>query len=365
VSVPPDRGPSAGEVEALRAEVAELRATLAARAEAQQDMERTREALLSLLEDVRESNQRLERARREWERTFDAVTSPLIVHDGEGRILRANRAYARCAGLAVEDLNGRRYTETWPLPAEIERVVALDEGEREHTLSDGRVVVEYCYPGGGEGAEEFSVCLFDDVTRERRGEQRLRASLEATIGALAATVEVRDPYTAGHDHRVSDLAFAIAGELGLEAERRAGVRLGALVHDLGKIALPAEILAKPARLTAAEFELVKSHSQLGYEVLRGVDFPWPIAECVLLHHERLDGSGYPQGLTDAAIPLHARIIAVADVVEAMATHRPYRPALGIDAALAEVERGRGERYCERAVAACLALFRERGYRFPE
>lgn len=187
---------------------------------------------------------------------------------------------------------------------------------------------------------------------------KLRGALEATIDAIAATVETRDPYTAGHQRRVADLARAIGREMGMSEAAQEGLHFGALIHDLGKVQVPAEILSKPTRLSKLEYELIKTHSQAGYEIVKGIDFPWPVAEMVHQHHERLDGSGYPQGLKGDAIAPEARILAVADVVEAMASHRPYRPGLGVDAALREIEAKRGVWFDPAAVDACLRLFRE-------
>lgn len=191
----------------------------------------------------------------------------------------------------------------------------------------------------------------------------LQKSLEQSIAAIADTVEARDPYTAGHQRRVGELAVAIAREMRLPDEKIHGIRLAATIHDLGKIQVPAEILAKPGRLTKVEFMLIQAHPQAGYDILKGVDFPWPIADIVLQHHEKLDGSGYPQGLKDGQILLESRIMTVADVVEAMSSHRPYRAALGIEAALAEIERGRGGAYDPAVADACLKLFRDGRFAF--
>jgi len=196
---------------------------------------------------------------------------------------------------------------------------------------------------------------------QRASAAALRKSLEDTILAIAATTEMRDPYTAGHERRVAELAAAIARELGLAEPAIEGIRFGAMIHDLGKIKIPAEILVKPTRLTPIEYELIKQHAQAGYDILKGIDFPWPVAQMVLQHHERLDGSGYPQGLKGDALIREVRILAVADVVEAMFSHRPYRPGLGIEKALEEIERGRGMLYDAQAVDACLRLFRDKGY----
>lgn len=184
---------------------------------------------------------------------------------------------------------------------------------------------------------------------------RLERAMEETVQAVASTVEMRDSYTAGHQRRVTWIVEAIAAEMGLSADRIHGLRLASVVHDLGKIRIPAEILSKPGKLSHIEYELIKTHPQVGYDILKPVEFPWPIANIVLQHHERLDGSGYPKGLRGDAILLEARILAVADVVEAMTSHRPYRPGLGRDAALAEIQQGSGKLYDSAVVEACVKV----------
>jgi PAS domain S-box-containing protein/putative nucleotidyltransferase with HDIG domain len=193
----------------------------------------------------------------------------------------------------------------------------------------------------------------------------LRQSLEQSIQTIAGTVEARDPYTAGHQRRVAELATAIAREMALPLEQVNGIHLAAIIHDLGKIHIPAEILAKPGKLTDIEFMLIKSHPQAGYDILKDVKFPWPIADIVLQHHEKLDGSGYPQGLKGGQILLESRIMAVADVVEAISSHRPYRPALGLEAAMQEIERGRGAVYDTAVVDVCVNLFARKGFKFGD
>lgn len=192
--------------------------------------------------------------------------------------------------------------------------------------------------------------------------EEIQRGLEGTIEALARTTEMKDPYTSGHQQRVSQLACAIAEKMGLGEKTVDGVRVSGLIHDVGKVSIPAEILSKPGRLTPLEFSLVKEHVRIGFDVLKGIVFPWPVAETVLQHHERLDGSGYPCGLRGEAINLGARILAVADVVEAMASHRPYRPALGIDAALAEIRDHQGKLYDPEVVEVCNQLFAD-GFEF--
>lgn len=198
-----------------------------------------------------------------------------------------------------------------------------------------------------------------DALRESQGQYR--RMLEQTIQAIAITIEKRDPYTAGHQARVSRLAVTISQKLGLPPDQIDGIRLGGMIHDLGKISVPAEILTRPGRLTEVEFLLVKSHPEVAGDILRQVEFPWPVMDMILQHHERMDGSGYPKGLRGDEILLEARIIAVADVVEAMATHRPYRAALGIDRALDEIRHGAGRLYDPDVCRVCLHLFEVDGY----
>ncbi len=208
------------------------------------------------------------------------------------------------------------------------------------------------------------VSLRTRLAREE-GIARLRRAIFSTVQALANTVELRDPYTAGHQRRVAELARAIAAKLGHPAHTLDGIYLAALIHDIGKIRVPAEILSKPGKLSGLEHQLVKTHVQAGYEIVKAVEFPWPVADMILQHHERFDGSGYPNCLKGDAILPGARVIAVADVIEAMTAHRPYRPALGVEAALAEIGNGRGIRYDAAAVDACVALFRDEGFAFGD
>lgn len=217
---------------------------------------------------------------------------------------------------------------------------------------------------GTKGGVESFIDITDRKQMEGERQQandRLRKALEGTIRALATTSEARDPYTSGHQQRVADLARAIAVEIGLSTEQTDALKMAGMIHDIGKISVPAEILSMPRKLTVLEFSLIKTHAQSGYEILKDIEFPWPIARIVLEHHEKMDGSGYPQGLTGDKLLLESRIIAVADVVEAMASHRPYRPGLGIDAALEEITRNRGILYDAEIVDVCLKLFRDGGY----
>jgi putative two-component system response regulator len=203
----------------------------------------------------------------------------------------------------------------------------------------------------------------DTLRRLQQTLVKVKKLFENTVGALASTLEKRDPYTAGHQHRVGELSEGIAREMNLPEARIEVLRLAALVHDIGKVGVPADILTKPGKLTNLEMSLIKLHCQVGYDILKNVEFPWPIAEMVFQHHERMDGSGYPQELTGPQILLEARILGVADVVEAMTTHRPYRPALELNVALEEISQNRGRLYDGEVVDACLRLFKEKGFRF--
>ena len=198
--------------------------------------------------------------------------------------------------------------------------------------------------------------MIADISEQRDAEGRLKQALTGTVAAMGALVEMRDPYTAGHERRTAELVIAIAGELGLDRETVETLDLTARMHDIGQIAVPAEILTRPGRLSQNEFTLVKAHPQVAYDILSSIDFGRPIAAVILQHHERLDGSGYPNGISGDELLLEARILAVADVVEAMSSHRPYRPALGVEAALAEIAAGAGSLYDEAIVAACQRVF---------
>ena len=207
------------------------------------------------------------------------------------------------------------------------------------------------------------------IQRKRAEEERKQATekllnaMQGTIQAIAVTIEMRDPYTAGHQRRVTTLATSIATEMGLSEELIQGISMAGIIHDIGKIYVPAEILSKPTRLNEVEFSMIRMHCQAGYDVLKSVEFPWPIAQIILQHHERMDGSGYPSGLSSEDIRLEARILAVADVVEAIASHRPYRPALGLDKALEEITQNKGKLYDLKVTDACAQLFAEGGFKF--
>ena len=214
-----------------------------------------------------------------------------------------------------------------------------------------------------------SQVIYQDITERKKAEEKLNETFDSLEKAIGTTIQVlvhrksRDPYTAGHQKRVADLARVIATEMGLAQEKIEGIRMAGSIHDIGKLSIPSEILSKPTKLTNIESSLIKEHSQSGYEMLKDVESPWPLAQIVYQHHERMNGSDYPRNLKGDEILMEARIMAVADVVESMASYRPYRPALGIDVALEEIEKNKGILYDDTVADACLKLFREKGYQF--
>jgi putative nucleotidyltransferase with HDIG domain len=220
----------------------------------------------------------------------------------------------------------------------------------------------------GRGVQFLGVLR--NITRRRQAEeqvqqscQKLEKTLEGTIQAIRAMGDTRDRYTAGHQQRVTELACAIAEAMALSSEQVQAVHVAGLLHDVGKIRLPTEILTKPGRLNEIEFAMIRTHPKAGYNILKSIEFPWPIAKTVLQHHERVNGTGYPDGVRGEEILMEARILAVADVVEAMSSHRPYRPALGLDKALDEITKNSGVLYDRRVVDACVRVFREGGFSF--
>ncbi|MDP3097621.1 MAG: response regulator [Syntrophales bacterium] len=314
-----------------------------------------------------------------------SVGDAVIASDRVGRITFMNQMAEKLTGRKQEEVLGKKLTEVLDIKDEklsglekhlVEKVITqglIINLLEDHLLvaKDGTVipVSDSLAPiRDDDGETAGTVLVFRDITESKRMEEelqhgidRLRKALGATVQSMASVVETRDPYTAGHQRHVADLARTIATEMGLTADQIEGIRTASTIHDIGKISVPAEILSKPTKLSGIEFGLIKVHSQSGYDILKDIDFPWPVSRMVLEHHERMDGSGYPQGLPGDKLLIESRIIAVADVVEAMASHRPYRPGLGIDAALEEIEKNRGVLYDNTVADACLRLFREKGF----
>jgi len=332
---------------------------------------------LSSAHDITERKQaeeNLAAAASEWRETFDAMDDSVALLNEKGEVLRCNAATVRLTGRDYKQIVGRpcfevlHGTKTRRAGCPQMRARRTQKNETHIFKQDGHWLrVGFQPQFDTEGGFAGGVHIVSDVTELKQVEQELQTSVgqlqsivEQVIAAIGGIVEARDPYTSGHEQRVSQLATAIAKRMKLDDDVVTGVRVAALLHDVGKITVPSEILTKPGRLTEIEFELIKTHSQATYDVLHSIEFHWPVAAAALQHHERLDGSGYPQGLDESRIILEARILAVADVVEAMASHRPYRAALGVDLALDEIKKNRGKLYDSDVVDACVGLFRTNG-----
>jgi PAS domain S-box-containing protein len=311
----------------------------------------------------------------------DCVYVHEINREGPGRFLEASEQATRVLGYSREELLSLAVSEIdvpeqrGKFPQIVEALFKTGHAffETEHLAKDGsRIPVEVSARMFTHQGRPMVLSIVRDVRERKSSEreraealERLRVSMRGIIQVVAQTIEMRDPYTAGHQRRSADLARAIATEMGLSPEVIDGIRVTGQIHDVGKIAIPAEILSKPTKLMPLEYDLVKTHAQVGYEILKGVEFPWPVAETILQHHERLDGSGYPRRLKGEDILLEAKILMVADVVEAMMTHRPFRPAYGVEAALKEVSMFRGRHYEPVVVDACVRLFREKNFKFRD
>ena len=294
-----------------------------------------------------------EAALRESEERFRAIFEQAAVgvammETATGRFLMVNQQYCDIVGLAPEEMTATTFmaiTHPDDLQADLENMGKLRDGlsrqfslEERYRRKDGsQVWVNLTVSpmwGAGE-APNYHIAVVEDITKRKMAEaevkqglDKLHRSLHGTVAVLANILETKDPYTAGHQRRVAQLACAMARELGWSEDRVEGMQVQGLLHDLGKIAVPTEILSRPGKISQVELNLIKSHPEVGYDILKGIEFPWPVAQTVLQHHERLNGSGYPAGLTAEAIIPEARVLAVADVVEAMSSHRPYRPGLG-------------------------------------
>lgn len=304
-----------------------------------------------------------------------------IAHVGlDGRWLRVNGKMCSLLGYEPDELRSLTFQDvTHPdaLHADLEQTRRLLDGEIDTYAMDKRYLrkngstlwasLTVSLHRDSSEAPEYFLSVITDISARKAAEERAHSASHALdrallqlVQALTRSVEKRDPYTAGHHERTAQLAGLIAARMELSAAQVEGVRLGALIHDLGNIYVPTEILNRPGKLNDYEYALVKTHPQVGYDILKDVDLPWPVQDMILQHQERLDGSGYPQGLRGDVIIPEARIIAVADVVEAMTSHRPYRPALSVEQAMAELQRGRGVCYDAAAVDACLMELRSNG-----
>jgi len=342
------------------------------------------------LEKAADEARRLQDALRESEANYRQLfeNAPVGIYRVDfrnGRFLKVNDVFRGYLGYSDEEISALRTYDVLTdesktrfldrvkkmaagqeVPPKVEYEIVDKNGRRRDVALFNKNVYD------GQGHIVASDVVAHDITESKRADLKLKQTLTSlkkavgvTIHVLVATLESKDPYTAGHQSRVAHLACAIASEMGLSAEQIDGIGMAGSIHDIGKISIPSEILTKPTRLTAIEFTLIKEHAQTGYEILKDVESPWPLAQIAFQHHERMDGSGYPRGIKGDEILPEARIMAVADVVEAMAYHRPYRPALGIEAAHAEILKNRGILFDEAVVDACLRLFLEKGYQLEK
>ena len=342
-------------------------------------------SLVAITKDITErkkAEEEVQESKSHFQTLFNVMVDPVVIVDEEGKILEVTNRVQEVAGFKREELLGKSFLRINIATAKNKAVLMRNLAARMRGMEIAPYEIGMLTKDGRKIALEVNAAkikyrgkpavmgVFRDLSGRKRAREeiqrtlkKLRKALGATIQALALTVEVRDAYTAGHQRRVTNLARTIATEMQLSERHIDGIRMAGAIHDLGKIAVPAEILNKPIPLADIEFALVKIHPVVGYNILKEMKFPWPVAKIVLQHHERMNGSGYPHGLSGEDILLEARILGVADVVEAMSSHRPYRPALGIDKALEEISKNKGILYDPQVVDTCLKLFTDKGFKF--
>lgn len=322
----------------------------------------------------KQTEKALVESEKKYRTVFENTGTATVIIEEDKTISMANTQSEKLTGYSKDEIENKIKWTDFIIPEDLKM---MEKYHRERRKAGGKVPTEYEFrlidkkgnikniflKVGIIPGSKKSIASLIDITEQKQAEERLKKTIDATIDTMSKTIEAKDPYTAGHQHRVYQLAIRIAQELNLPKDKIEGIRIASLIHDIGKIGLPTEILSKPTTLTEIEFSLIKNHSQIGYDILKSIDFSYPIAQIVLQHHERLNGSGYPNNLKGDEIILEAKIIGVADIVEAMSSHRPYRPALGIDKALEEISQNRGTLYDIKVVDACFKLFKEKEFKF--
>lgn len=341
------------------------------------------EKMLEKLGELERLNATLTEREHAFRQLFESNPLPMWLIDVHStQIVAVNDAMIEKYGWSREEFTSKKSMELRPVEERTESLAMIErirqgapqlttQGVWRHQLKDGRIISVDVFARIIEfDGRPVIMAVANDVTEQVQARQdvsrhmkMLEVALRATVETIMKMGELRDPYTAGHERRVGELSAAIGHELGLDDHAVRGLKIMGHLHDIGKITVPTELLVKPGKLSRIEFEMIKEHAQQGYEILNKLEFPWPVADAAWQHHERLDGSGYPRGLKGDEIAPEARILAVADVVEAMSSHRPYRPALGIGPALEEIEKNSGRLYCDKASRACLLLFREKRFAF--
>jgi PAS domain S-box-containing protein len=338
--------------------------------------------MISIARDITE-HKRAEEALKQsesWYRTiFENTGTAIITIDEDTAISLANTEFEKLSGYSKKEIEGRKHWEEFVVQEDLERMLTQHR-QRRYDAKSAPKKYEFRFVDKDGAIKDIVLCIdmipgtkksiasLLDITERKQGEEKLQRTLESlrkavgtTIQVMVSAVEMKDPYTAGHQIRSADIARAIAIEMGLDQNKIDGIYIAGSIHDIGKLSIPSEILSKPTKLTNIEFSLIKEHPRSGYEMLKDVESSWPLAEIIYQHHELMNGTGYPRNLKGDEILVEARILAVADVVEAMTSHRPYRASLGIEAALEEIEKNKGILYDNTVADACLRLFREKGY----
>ncbi len=347
----------------------------------------TEKSIASLIDitDRKKAKMTILAEREKIKEYLDIAGVMIIVTDADGKVSLINKKGCEILEYPQKEIIGKNWFCNF-IPARIkdktkilfEKVISGEEKYPKHyenpvlTKNGNEKIISWNNKvlKDKEGKIVATLSSGEDITDRKKAEddlkisyKRLKKTLDNSINTLASIVELRDPYTSGHQKRVALLAIAISEELGLGRDKIEAMGTAALIHDIGKINVSASVLARPGKISKIEFDMIKTHSQVGYDIIKRIEFPWPLADIILQHHERIDGSGYPKGLKGKDIKFEAKILAVADVVEAMFSHRPYRPALGIDKALKEVKQGKGKLYDPEVVDACVKLFTEKKFDF--
>jgi len=325
----------------------------------------------------------LEREKIYWQKLFKNSPDGIVICDQKQVVTNSNPVFCNMFGYSLNEVIGKPLDSLITSSPEdlmeaeslTSRVIQGDRVlcQRIRYKKDGTPIhVSISGLPFMAGDKMIIYAIYRDISARKKAEfklqeknRQLEDSIKDTVKTMARMAEFRDPYTSGHQNRVADLSKAIALEMGHDESAAEGISIAGVIHDIGKIKIPSEILTKPGKISDIEFRLIKEHPVIGWDILKNINFPWPVAKMVLQHHERMDGSGYPLGLKKEDILMGSRILSVADVVEAMSSHRPYRAGLGIDVTLREIDEKTGILYDEDVVKACLTLFREKGFTFSD